>query len=72
MNYSYDRVEGTIAVLITEEGSPIGLPVNLLPENAQPGDTLQKQDTGWVVLAEESRERRRRIEEKRCRLLQKR
>ena len=37
---SFDRCEGRLAVLLTDEGQQIHFPKELLPKEAKPGDML--------------------------------
>jgi hypothetical protein len=37
---SFDRCEGRLAVLLTDEGQQIDFPKELLPKEARPGDML--------------------------------
>ena len=37
---SFDRYEGCLAVLLTEDGNHVDFPKELLPKGAKPGDML--------------------------------
>jgi len=40
LSFSFDRYEGKIAVLLTDDGRQIDFPKELLPKGGKPGDML--------------------------------
>ncbi|MEI8376336.1 MAG: DUF3006 domain-containing protein [Planctomycetota bacterium] len=40
LSFSFDRYEGKIAVLLTDDGRQVDFPKELLPKGAKPGDML--------------------------------
>ncbi|MEI8374170.1 MAG: DUF3006 domain-containing protein [Planctomycetota bacterium] len=40
LSLSFDRYEGKIAVLLTDDGRQVDFPKELLPKGAKPGDML--------------------------------
>jgi hypothetical protein len=64
-----DRFEGEQAVLTPAGGGrPFTLPKAALPENAAGGDTVELVRNSWVILRDETEERRKRISDKARRL----
>jgi hypothetical protein len=64
-----DRFEGTQAVLTPSGGGrPFSLPKGALPAEAAGGDTVELVRNSWVILKDETEERRKRIADKARRL----
>ncbi len=64
-----DRFEGDQAVLTPVGGAGVfSLPKGELPPGAAPGCTVERQESGWVILADDTAARRRRVAEKARRL----
>lgn len=67
--YSIDRFEGGIAVLIGADGT---LEVSRadLPEDAREGSIVRLMESGWTICADETDARRERLSARRKRLLE--
>ena len=61
MKYSLDRIEGEYAVLIDENGIPENVPLSLLPKESKEGSMLLKNEGGYLLDAEETKERRKKL-----------
>ena len=61
MKYSLDRIEGEYAVLIDENGLPENVPLSLLPKEAKEGSMLENTEGGYLLDAEETNERRKKL-----------
>jgi hypothetical protein len=56
--YSFDRLEGEMAVLVDDEGVSLSLPLTALPPHAQPGDMFRREGEGFLPLPDETKARR--------------
>ncbi len=64
-----DRFEGDLAVLTPVGGAGVfSIKRGELPQGAAAGCTVERQAEGWVILADETEARRRRVAEKARRL----
>ncbi|MCD7823360.1 MAG: DUF3006 domain-containing protein [Oscillospiraceae bacterium] len=66
--YIIDRFEDNIAVLESEDGSHIDVPIGELPAGIHEGDSLEKTESGFIFREDLTGERRERIKEKQKRL----
>lgn len=68
MLFSIDRIEGTVAVLVDEEGNSHPVPLSDLPTDVRAGMMLRKECKGYVLATEEQELRRRQVLELQRRL----
>ena len=66
--YSFDRVEGDLAVLVDDGGASLSLPLAALPSGAHPGAVMRRVGETFVLLPEETEARRQRALELQRRL----
>lgn len=58
MWYSLDRVEGETAVLVSDAGDSVDVPVSSLPPQTKVGTRLRQTDGGFVLDEDETARRR--------------
>ena len=72
MRYSIDRFEGETAVLISDKDE-LHVPREALPQGARAGDLAERDHTGgWMILVDETRDRRLRLSARRNKLMEER
>lgn len=59
MWYSLDRVEGAVAVLVSDAGDSVEVPMSSLPPQIKVGTRLRRTDGGFVSDEDETARRRR-------------
>ena len=69
--YSFDRREGDLAILVDDQGVSHPVPLADLPADAREGQLLRKTDTGYMVDAISTDARRQRVLELQRRLRKK-
>lgn len=62
--YVIDRIEKGIAVLVSDSGEKMEVPLSSLPSGAHEGSCLRPCECGFVLDEEEEAARKRRIERK--------
>ncbi len=65
MYYTIDRFEGDFAIVETEEGTFFDVSRTLLPPGAKEGDILRQDAAGYIIDLEETKQRAKRIAQKR-------
>ena len=60
-NYSIDRIEENIALLIDDDGKKIEIEVQQLPEGIREGDVLKSENGEYLSDEEETKRRKERI-----------
>ena len=63
MKYSVDRIENGIAVCEDFNGNHINIEVGFLPEKVKEGDILEVCDGKFIILKDETDERRKKLAE---------
>ena len=63
MKYSIDRIEENIAVCEDDDGNVLKLSVDELPQEIREGDIMEKTESGFVIDADETKARRKKIAE---------
>ena len=58
MRYSIDRIEGDVAVLVDDDTKVLHVPLSALPDSAQCGDVLYREDGAYCVDVVETEKRR--------------
>lgn len=64
MFYVIDRIEGSIAILVSDSGEKMEVPLSGLPSGAHEGSCLRPCECGFVLDEGEEATRKRRIERK--------
>lgn len=64
MFYVIDRIEGSIAILVSDSGEKMEVPLSGLPSGAHEGSCLRPCECGFVLDEGEEAARKRRIERK--------
>ena len=64
MFYIIDRIEGSIAILVSDSGEKMEVPLSGLPSGAHEGSCLRPCECGFVLDEGEEATRKRRIERK--------
>lgn len=62
--YVIDRIEEGIAVLVSDSGEKMEVPLSCLPSGAHEGSCLRPYERGFALDEEEEAARKRRIERK--------
>jgi hypothetical protein len=65
LKYSVDRIEEGFAVCEDENGKTVNIEIGKLPEGVKEGDLISVDNGEAVILAEETEARRKKLEEKR-------
>ncbi len=63
MKYSVDRIEENIALCEDDDGNALKLPLNELPQNIREGDIIEKTENGFIIDADETQLRRKKMAE---------
>ncbi len=61
MQYTVDRIEEGIAVCEDSGGNSVRIQISFLPENVREGDILSVDNSGFVILSDETARRRKEI-----------
>ena len=64
MFYVIDRIEGSIAILVSDSGEKMEVPLSGLPAGAHEGSCLRPCERGFALDEREEATRKRRIERK--------
>ena len=71
MKYSIDRIEENIAVCEGDDGNVLKLKLDELPENIREGDIIEKTENGFIIDADETQLRRKKMAEMQKKLFNK-
>ena len=63
MKYSIDRIEENIAVCEDDDGNVLKLSVDDLPPEIREGDIIEKTESGFIIDADETQLRRKKMAE---------
>lgn len=63
MKYSIDRIEENIALCEDDDGNVLKLSVDELPQEIREGDIIEKTENGFVIDADETQLRRKKMAE---------
>ncbi len=63
MKYSIDRIEENIAICDDDDGNVLKLNVDELPQEIREGDIIEKKENGFVIDADETQLRRKKMAE---------
>ena len=63
MKYSIDRIEENIALCEDNDGNVLKLSVDELPQEIREGDIIEKTENGFVIDADETQLRRKKMAE---------
>ena len=63
MKYSIDRIEENIALCEDDDGNVLKLNVDELPQEIREGDIIEKTENGFVIDADETQLRRKKMAE---------
>lgn len=63
MKYSIDRIEENIALCEDDDGNVLKLNVDELPQEMREGDIIEKTENGFVIDADETQLRRKKMAE---------
>lgn len=63
MKYSIDRIEENIAICEDDDGNVLKLNVDELPQEIREGDIIEKTENGFVIDADETQLRRKKMAE---------
>ena len=63
MKYSIDRIEENIAVCEDDDGNVLKLSVDELPQEIREGDIIEKTESGFIIDADETQFRRKKMAE---------
>lgn len=63
MKYSVDRIEENIAICEDDDGNVLKLNVDELPQEIREGDIIEKTENGFVIDADETQLRRKKMAE---------
>ena len=71
MKYSIDRIEENIAVCEDDDGNVLKLSVDELPPEIREGDIIEKTESGFIIDADETQLRRKKMAEMQKKLFNK-
>ena len=63
MKYSVDRIEENIAICEDDDGNVLKLKLDELPREIREGDIIEKRENGFVIDADETQLRRKKMAE---------
>lgn len=63
MKYSVDRIEENIAICEDDDGNVLKLSADELPQEIREGDIIEKTENGFVIDADETQLRRKKMAE---------
>lgn len=61
MKYSVDRIEENTVVCEDSDGNIVNIPLALFPNNVREGDMVEKIDDKFIILNDETEERRKKL-----------